>query len=258
MQLKIHSESPSIATSMGNKRGKRKTSESVSTPIVEQKSPKTPKSSKKKISDDIKNGGTPKINGKLHNGDEEVFTPRRSRRKMSEMSDTSVDLKQKLQKSPKNSSLESPKSRLRKISENSFTREKTISESSVPDMSDKSTERPTGTKRKTSESGKTEQMSVADRIKLLSHDQDQKSTPPRTDSVLQLLLQGLNSKDKRILESVLERADDELIQDTVKRLPLEAVTPLLEVLHHYIQVRIDLRLPDTFSSRYLELQFRII
>merc|ERR1719232_1030725 len=99
MQLKIHSESPSIATSMGNKRGKRKTSESVSTPIVEQKSPKTPKSSKKKISDDIKNGGTPKINGKLHNGDEEVFTPRRSRRKMSEMSDTSVDLKQKMQKS---------------------------------------------------------------------------------------------------------------------------------------------------------------
>ena len=189
---------------MGNKRGKRKTSESVSTPIVEQKSPKTPKSSKKKISDDIKNGGTPKINGKLHNGDEEVFTPRRSRRKMSEMSDTSVDLKQKLQKSPKNSSQESPKSRLRKISENSFTREKTISESSVPDMSDKLTERPTGTKRKTSESGKNEQMSVADRIKLLSHDQDQKSTPPRTDSVLQLLLQGLNSKDKRILESVLD------------------------------------------------------
>ena len=94
-----------------------------------------------------------------------------------------------------------------------------------------------GTKRKNSESGKTDAMSVADRIKLLSHDQNQKSTPPRTDSVLQLLLQGLNSKDKRILESVLERADEDLINDTVKRLPLEAVLPLLETLHHYIQVR---------------------
>ena len=93
-----------------------------------------------------------------------------------------------------------------------------------------------GTKRKNSESGKTDAMSVADRIKLLSHDQNQKSTPPRTDSVLQLLLQGLNSKDKRILESVLERVDEELINDTVKRLPLEAILPLLETLHHYIQV----------------------
>ena len=100
-----------------------------------------------------------------------------------------------------------------------------------------SAETKTGTKRKNSESGKqTEAMSMADRIKLLSHEQNQKSTPPRTDSVLQLLLQGLNNKDTRILQSVLERADDELIKNTVKRLPLEAVVPLLEVLHHYIQV----------------------
>ena len=99
-----------------------------------------------------------------------------------------------------------------------------------------SAETKTGTKRKNSESDKTENMSMADRIKLLSHEQNQKSTPPRTDSVLQLLLQGLNNKDTRILQSVLERADDELIKNTVKRLPLEAVVPLLEVLHHYIQV----------------------
>ena len=99
-----------------------------------------------------------------------------------------------------------------------------------------SAETKTGTKRKNSESDKTEAMSMADRIKLLSHEQNQKSTPPRTDSVLQLLLQGLNNKDTRILQSVLERADDELIKNTVKRLPLEAVVPLLEVLHHYIQV----------------------
>ena len=111
-----------------------------------------------------------------------------------------------------------------------------------------SAEKPsTGTKRKNSESGKqTEAMSMADRIKLLSHEQNQKSTPPRTDSVLQLLLQGLNNKDTRILQSVLERADDELIKNTVKRLPLEAVVPLLEVLHHYIQVYF------THYSKYFE------
>ena len=62
------------------------------------------------------------------------------------------------------------------------------------------------------------------------------STPPRTDSVLQLLLQGLNNREKKILESVLERADDELINNTVKRLPIEAIVPLLEELQHYIQV----------------------
>ena len=98
-------------------------------------------------------------------------------------------------------------------------------------------EKVTGTKRKTSESGKTDAMSMADRLKLLSHDENQKSTPPRTDSVLQLLLQGLNNKDRRILESVLERADDELISNTVQRLPVEAVVPLIEELQHCIQVK---------------------
>jgi hypothetical protein len=93
-----------------------------------------------------------------------------------------------------------------------------------------------GTKRKTSESGKNEVMSMADRLKLLSHDQNQKSTPPRTDSVLQLLLQGLHNKDRKILESVLDRADDDLINNTVRRLPFEAVVPLVEELQHYIQV----------------------
>ena len=120
-----------------------------------------------------------------------------------------------------------------------------------------SVEKSTGTKRKNSESGKTENMSMADRIKLLSHEQNQKSTPPRTDSVLQLLLQGLNNKDTRILQSVLERADDELIKNTVKRLPLEAVVPLLEVLHHYIQVYSkSLFFVQKFSFHFQKKKFR--
>ena len=122
----------------------------------------------------------------------------------------------------------------RKASESSVGSNRKNSESFDPPPA---SEKPSaGTKRKNSESGKTEALSVADRIKLLSHEQNQKATPPRTDSVLQLLLQGLNNKDSKILETVLERADDELIRNTVKRLPIEAVVPLLEVLHHYIQV----------------------
>jgi len=157
------------------------------------------------------------------NGDQ-PFTPRRSRRKVSEssvQSEKSVVVNSRKRSSPSIGSL---------TEEQGEKQPNCATESHTETSSGGG-----GTKRKNSESGKTDAMSVADRIKLLSHDQNQKSTPPRTDSVLQLLLQGLNSKDKRILESVLERVDEELITDTVKRLPMEAVLPLLETLHHYIQ-----------------------
>ena len=158
------------------------------------------------------------------NGDQ-TLTPRRSRRKASECSSVQSEVAAFASRKRNSASICSLTEQ-ENLEENSNSTEAAVATSSG------------GTKRKNSESGKTEAMSVADRIKLLSHDQNQKSTPPRTDSVLQLLLQGLNSKDKRILESVLERADEDLITDTVKRLPLEAVLPLLETLHHYIQVRI--------------------
>ena len=160
------------------------------------------------------------------NGDQ-TLTPRRSRRKASECSSVQSEVAVFASRKRNSASICSLTEQ-ENLEENSNSTEAAVATSSG------------GTKRKNSESGKTEAMSVADRIKLLSHDQNQKSTPPRTDSVLQLLLQGLNSKDKRILESVLERADEDLITDTVKRLPLEAVLPLLETLHHYIQVRIIL------------------
>ena len=160
------------------------------------------------------------------NGDQ-TLTPRRSRRKASECSSVQPEVAVFASRKRNSASICSLTEQ-ENLEENSNSTEAAVATSSG------------GTKRKNSESGKTEAMSVADRIKLLSHDQNQKSTPPRTDSVLQLLLQGLNSKDKRILESVLERADEDLITDTVKRLPLEAVLPLLETLHHYIQVRIIL------------------
>ena len=71
---------------------------------------------------------------------------------------------------------------------------------------------------------------------MLSRDADQKTTPPRTDSMVQLLLQGLHNKDRKILDSVLDRADEELIENTVKKLPVEFVIPLIRELQHYIKV----------------------
>ncbi len=233
--LQIHSETDSPGHSQMDRlnRGKRKTSES-STPVKENQV---------------------KANGE--------FTPRRSRRKASESSVaametngfSSASAKKKERKISEKSVEESPssaKKRERKVSEKSIeespvssrrerklserlnqSRERKNSTNSNGKSADKSPGR-TGIKRKTSESGVTEALSVSDRIKLLSHDQNQKSTPPRTDSVLQLLLQGLN--DVNIVGPVLERADEELIHDTVKRLPSDRVVPLLTVLHHYIQV----------------------
>ena len=179
-------------------------------------SKKSPAVAVVKLQDSLVQNMMTAVNGVKDNG-----TPKRSsRRKTSES--------QPFPSSPE-------ANRRRKASESSVgSNHRKNSESFDPLPSAEKAEK--GTKRKNSESGKTEAMSMADRIKLLSHEQNQKSTPPRTDSVLQLLLQGLNNKDTRILQSVLERADEELIKNTVKRLPLEAVVPLLEVLHHYIQV----------------------
>merc|ERR1712142_241479 len=93
-----------------------------------------------------------------------------------------------------------------------------------------------GNKRKAG-AGEKDSVSMVDRLRLLSRDSDQKTTAPRTDSMIQLLLQGLHNRDRRILDSVLDRADDELIENTVKKLPVDGVIPLLQELQHYIKGR---------------------
>ena len=72
---------------------------------------------------------------------------------------------------------------------------------------------------------------------MLSKAHEAVSTPPRTDSLLHLLLQGLNNRDKKILDSILDRADEDLIDTTVRKLPVEGVIPLIQELQHYIKVR---------------------
>jgi len=80
---------------------------------------------------------------------------------------------------------------------------------------------------------------VEERISLLSTQPSTttSSLTPRTDTLAQLLAQGLHSNDTRILDSVLDRADVELIDNTVKRIPAEAVVPLVTVLQKYIKGR---------------------
>ncbi len=154
-------------------------------------------------------------------------TPRRSKRKASESSSTSTV----------QNGAASIEKRQHKISESSHGDASVQSIETKEKGAEKSPSgQASGVKRKASNSGATEALSVSERIKLLSHDQNQKSTPPRTDSVLQLLLQGLN--DVNIVGPVLERADDELINDTVKRLPSDKIVPLLTILHQYLQVGI--------------------
>ncbi|XP_042881003.1 WD repeat-containing protein 43-like isoform X2 [Penaeus japonicus] len=57
-----------------------------------------------------------------------------------------------------------------------------------------------------------------------------KGEVPKADNLTQLLLQGLHSKDKRLLSGVFDRRDQDLINNTVRRLPVQAVVPLIEHL----------------------------
>ncbi|RZF47435.1 hypothetical protein LSTR_LSTR007362 [Laodelphax striatellus] len=55
------------------------------------------------------------------------------------------------------------------------------------------------------------------------------------DSMTLMLVQGLNSKDKKILTNILRESNKDKILHTVQRLPLQAVMPLLTFLTSLIQ-----------------------
>ncbi|KAH9375486.1 hypothetical protein HPB48_016366 [Haemaphysalis longicornis] len=63
------------------------------------------------------------------------------------------------------------------------------------------------------------------------------SEPPRADNLSQLLLQGLQSDDPKLLNSVLQRTDEMLIKNTVRRLPLSSILSLLKELHKRMHSR---------------------
>jgi len=61
--------------------------------------------------------------------------------------------------------------------------------------------------------------------------------PPQADNLAQLLLQGLHSRDTQILQSVLDRGDSQMIANTIRRVPVQAVLPLLLELTRMMQYR---------------------
>lgn len=58
---------------------------------------------------------------------------------------------------------------------------------------------------------------------------------PKVDNVAQLLVQGLHSNDKNILRTVLMNRDENVIRNTVKRLPMPVIVPLVKELTSLIQ-----------------------
>lgn len=92
-------------------------------------------------------------------------------------------------------------------------------------------------KRKQSSVTKEDSLPMEDRLALLTTEPGDGKTPPRTDTLAQLLAQGLHGNDSRILSSVLDRADPELIDNTVRRIPAEAVVPLVTTLMRFIKGR---------------------
>ncbi|KAJ8926553.1 hypothetical protein NQ314_021069 [Rhamnusium bicolor] len=71
---------------------------------------------------------------------------------------------------------------------------------------------------------------------------DGSSKVPKVDNVAQLLVQGLHSKDKNILRTVLCKREENIIKNTVKRLPITMLIPLIQELSNFIQGK-------TLSSR---------
>ncbi|KAL1436783.1 hypothetical protein MTO96_049326 [Rhipicephalus appendiculatus] len=74
--------------------------------------------------------------------------------------------------------------------------------------------------------------------RLLAVTQASGKEPPRADNLSQLLLQGLQSEDPRLLNSVLQRTDETLLRNTVRRLPLSSVLSLLKELQQRMHSRV--------------------
>ncbi|KAK5640559.1 hypothetical protein RI129_011370 [Pyrocoelia pectoralis] len=79
---------------------------------------------------------------------------------------------------------------------------------------------------------------------------DSKSKTSRVNNVAQLLIQGLHSKNKAILASVLNGDHgDTVIKDTIKRLPVPVLLPLIEELTSLIQ---GTTVPSQYGSLWLK------
>jgi len=92
------------------------------------------------------------------------------------------------------------------------------------------------TKRNRTVSGS--QLLLKDRLENLSLNTDT-NTPKRISTqernVAHLLMQGLSSKNKNLLMTALFTKNETIIRNTIARLPVQAITPLLKELTIMLQ-----------------------
>ncbi|ELT88135.1 hypothetical protein CAPTEDRAFT_102327 [Capitella teleta] len=74
-------------------------------------------------------------------------------------------------------------------------------------------------------------MSMEERLNAISLEPDQdKTAPPKADSLAVLLTQGLHSQDRSMISSVLQNSNSSVIKRTVHRLPIAVIVPLVKEL----------------------------
>ncbi|KAK6618932.1 hypothetical protein RUM44_003313 [Polyplax serrata] len=76
---------------------------------------------------------------------------------------------------------------------------------------------------------------LEERLENLALVNSQSNEGPKKDNMAHLLLQGLQSKDKNILQSILLRTEQSVIDVTVKHLPVQALVPLIRELTVFMQ-----------------------
>ncbi|XP_076100373.1 WD repeat-containing protein 43-like [Mytilus galloprovincialis] len=75
-------------------------------------------------------------------------------------------------------------------------------------------------------------MSMEERLNAISVDHPSHPTrePPQADTLARLLTQGLQSQDKKLINNVLMQASEKVVQNTVRKLPIQAIIPLVQEL----------------------------
>lgn len=85
-------------------------------------------------------------------------------------------------------------------------------------------------------------MSMEDRLNAISVDHPGQSTnkPPQADTLVRLLTQGLQSQDQSTINNVLRSASEKVIQNTVQKLPIQSIIPLVQELSSRIHTHADM------------------
>ena len=96
-------------------------------------------------------------------------------------------------------------------------------------------------------------MTLDERLTAISMDEPAEASagrlPPKAHTLATLLTQGLQSNDKKILQTVLQHSDNKIIHNTVSRLPVQIIVPFMRELTRCI---------GSHSQVYVDSSFFII